>query len=223
MTERPLFPDTPVDAFLFDMDGTILTSILATERVWTRWARHHGIDVNTFLPTIHGIRAIETIRRQNLPGVDPEAEARWLTEQELADTDGIAPVPGALAFLHSLPPDRWAVVTSAPRDLALRRIAVAGLPLPDVLVTADDVTRGKPAPDCFELGARRLGVDPRRCVVFEDAPAGIAAGKAAGAQVVVITHTHQHPVDTPFTAVPGYEHLRTAARADGTMSLVEIA
>src|SRR5699024_1964809 len=106
------------------------------------------------------------------------------------DLDGIEPVPGAPQFLASLPAQRWAIVTSAPRRLAERRIAAAGLPMPRVLVTGDDVEHGKPAPDPFLLGARRLGLDASRCLVFEDAPAGVAAAEAAAAQVVVVTTTH---------------------------------
>gem|GEM_PF-5870717 len=113
------------DAFLFDMDGTILSSIEATERVWSEWAIRHGIDPVTFLPTIHGVRAVETVRRLALPGVDPIREAEILLQAEMADLDGIAPIDGAYDFLSSLPQDRWAIVTSAPLELATRRVAAA--------------------------------------------------------------------------------------------------
>ena len=123
-------PDRAFAAFLFDMDGTLLSSIAAAERVWARWAGCHGLDVAAFLPTIHGMRSVETVRRLNLPGVDPEAEAAAITAEEMVDVDGIEPIPGILAFLATLPAERWAVVTSAPRELARRRIAAAGLPAP---------------------------------------------------------------------------------------------
>ncbi|GBQ13230.1 HAD family hydrolase [Swaminathania salitolerans] len=220
MTEHDLFPGKAFDAFLFDMDGTILTSIIAAERVWTLWAQKHGLDVGKFLATIHGVQTIETIRRQNLPGVDPVEEARWVTSREMEDTQGIDPIPGAIAFLNSLPADRWAIVTSASRDLALRRIRTAGLPLPGLLITAEDAPNGKPAPDCFLLGAQRLGFEAKNCVVFEDAPAGIRAGEAAGASVVVITTTHTHAVDVPHPTVPGYEALEARRMADGRLSLL---
>lgn len=219
MSEHPLFPDRRFDAFLFDMDGTILTSIIAAERVWARWATKHGLDVDKFLPTLHGVRTIDTIKRQNLPNIDPEAEARWITDQELLDTDGINPIPDAARFLASLPPDRWAIVTSATRDLALRRIEVAGLPMPKVVVTSEDVTRGKPNPDPFLLGAEKLGFKASDCVVFEDAPAGIRAGEASGAAVVVITHTHTHPLETGHPTVSGYNGVRAQVDADGTLAL----
>ena len=125
MSESPLFPDREFAAFLFDMDGTILTSIVAAERVWANWARKHGLDVEAFLPTIHGRRTIETIAALGLEGVDPEAEARAITAAELEDIEGIDAIVGAAAFLAGLPSDRWAVVTSAPRALAERRIAAA--------------------------------------------------------------------------------------------------
>lgn len=220
MAEHDLFPGKAFDAFLFDMDGTILTSIIAAERVWTLWAQKHGLDVETFLPTLHGVQTIETIRRQKIPGVDPVVEAHWITSREMEDTHGIDPIPGARAFLESLPEDRWAIVTSASRDLALRRIQIAGLPMPKVLITAEDAPNGKPAPDCFLLGARRLGFEADHCVVFEDAPAGIQAGEASGAEVVVITTTHRHKVDVAHPAVPGYEALRVRRLPDGRLSLL---
>lgn len=209
---QPL-PTRGFAAFLFDMDGTILTSIAATERCWGAWARRHGLDVEAFLPTIHGQRAIDTIARLNLPGVDPIAEAHDLLQAEMEDMGGIEAISGASAFLGALPPERWAIVTSAPRDLALRRLAAAGLPPSATMITAEDVTRGKPEPDCFLLGAERLGVDIRDCAVFEDAPAGIKAAEASGASVVVITALHTHPVDVPHATLKGYDGL--AAAADG--------
>ena len=212
--------DRPFAAFLFDMDGTILSSIAAAERVWARWAARHGLDVAAFLPTIHGMRSVETVRRLNLPGVDAEAEAAAITNEEMDDVEGIEPIAGIHAFVATLPAGRWAVVTSAPRALALRRIAAAGLPLPGLLIAAEDVTRGKPAPDCFELAAARLGVSARECLVFEDAPAGIAAGESAGASVVVITLTHAHPQPTVHLAVRDYTTLANRVDDTGALRLV---
>ena len=157
--------NTPYRAFLFDMDGTILTSIAAAERVWTTWALRHGVDVETFLPTIHGARAIDTITRLALPGVDAEAEAAWITQAEIDDVEGVEEVAGAAAFLKSLPAHQWAIVTSAPRTLALRRMAAAGIPEPDVMVTAEDVSLGKPDPSGYRLAAKRLGVEMTQCPV----------------------------------------------------------
>ncbi len=191
-------------AFLFDMDGTLLNSIASAERVWARWAERHGLDVEAFLQTIHGVRSVETVRRQNLPGVDPEREAAAITQAEIDDVEGVIAIEGAKAFLATLPAERWAIVTSAPRALAERRMAAAGLDFPPLVITAEDIAHGKPAPDCYLLAARRLGVSPQDCLVFEDAPAGIAAGEAAEARVVVISATHSHPMETPHRVLADY-------------------
>jgi len=173
------------DAFLFDMDGTILDSSAASERVWGGWARDNGIPT----PPYHGRRVEDTVADLRASGIDPQRAAAEITARELVDLDGVIPIPGAVEFLASLPPERWAVVTSAPRELAVRRMAAAGLPRPRAMISAEDVTRGKPHPDPFIAGARLLSVDPSRCLVFEDADAGIRAGEAAGASVLVITQT----------------------------------
>jgi sugar-phosphatase len=204
---QPLFPNRGFDAFLFDMDGTILSSIAAAERVWTEWGRRHGVDLGALLQSIHGVRAEETIRRFAPPGIDIATEADALTRAEMEDVEGIEPIPGAAAFLASLPAGRWAVVTSAPRRLAERRLEASGLPRPPLMITAEDVVHGKPAPDCFLLAAERLGFAAKNCLVFEDAPAGIAAAEAAGAAVVVITATHTHPVVTRHPALPAFDAL----------------
>jgi mannitol-1-/sugar-/sorbitol-6-phosphatase len=204
-------------AFLFDMDGTLLNSIAAAERVWSIWAQRHGLDVAAFLTTIHGARAIDTITRQALPGVDPEVEAQWITEAEINDVEGVVAIPGAVAFLNDLPGDQWALVTSAPRTLALRRLQAAGITPPAVLVTAEDVVTGKPDPACYVLGARRLGVPVQECLVFEDATVGIRAGEAAGADVMVVTSTHLKPMVTKHPSISGYEKLQVRRSADGLL------
>jgi sugar-phosphatase len=208
-------PTRPFAALLFDMDGTIISSIASAERIWSRWAEAQGLDVASFLPTIHGVRSVETIRRLDLPGLDPEAEAAAITRAEMEDVGDITEIPGARAFLASLPRPRWAIVTSAPRALAERRLAAAGLPAPALMVSADDVTRGKPAPDCFLLAADRLGVSAEDCLVFEDAPAGIRAAEAAGATVAVVTATHHAALRTAHAAMPDYRGLRAEISGDG--------
>ena len=196
-------------AFLFDMDGTILSSIAAAERVWSAWARKHGLDPATLLQTIHGVRAEDTIARQGLAGVDPRLEAESVTAEELADMEGIDAIAGATTFLGTLPPDKWAVVTSAPRELARRRMQAAGLPLPQVLVAAEDVASGKPSPEGYLLAARQLGVAASDCLVFEDAEAGILAAEASGASVCVITAAHVHQASHPVHAsIQDYVSLR---------------
>lgn len=218
-TILPRLPDRDFAAFLFDMDGTILTSIKAAERVWGNWAAGHGLDVAAFLPTIHGKRSEDTVRGLALPGVDPVAEAARITRAEIEDVAGIEAIRGAAAFLASLPAGRWAIVTSAPCALAQARIAAAGLALPPVLVAAEDVERGKPAPDPFLLGARKLGVAAEDCLVFEDTLAGLQSAAAAGMASVVVTTTHTHPLDTDVAAVLDYDDLRAEATSDGRLRL----
>jgi len=211
--------NTSYRAFLFDMDGTVLNSIAAAERIWAAWALRHGVDVVSFLPTIHGVRAIDTINRLALPGVDGEAEAAFITEAEIEDVEGIIEVPGAANFLKSLPANQWAIVTSAPKALALRRMAAAGIPEPLVMVTAEDVSAGKPDPAGYRLAARRLGVEPADCLIFEDATVGILAAEAAGAGLIVVTATHDHPLQTPHATLASYDSVEAHVDQDDQICL----
>jgi sugar-phosphatase len=210
-------------ALLFDMDGTLLSSIEAAERVWGSWAERHGLDVANFLPTIHGVRAEDTIRKQNIPDINIDAEVQWVTEAEFNDVGGIIPIDGIAAFLQSLPVDRWAIVTSASLDLATRRLKAAGIATPDVVVTAEDVAKGKPYPDPFLLAAEKLGVSATDCLVFEDAPAGIQAAEAAGADVMVIKATHQHPMETPHSSIDDYASITIGLDPAGWIKIVQKA
>ena len=211
--------ERPFGAFLFDMDGTVLNSIAAAERIWSAWAVRHGVDVEAFLPTIHGARAIDTITRLNLPGVDAQQQAAFITAAEIDDVEGIVEIPAAMAFLSNLPKNRWAMVTSAPRDLALRRIAAAGIPEPAVMITAEDVKAGKPDPAGYLLAAQRLGVAPGDCLIFEDAAVGIQAAEAAGAALMIITTTHQHPLETPHATLASYDAISVSVDSDGLLRL----
>ncbi|MGQ7275234.1 HAD-IA family hydrolase [Marinobacter sp. V034] len=208
-------------ALLFDMDGTVLSSLASAERIWAEWAREHDIDVEKFLPTIHGVQAVETIRRQALPGVDPKVEAARITRAEIDNVQGTEAIAGAAALLRDLPIDRWAVVTSAPRALAERRMAAAGLPLPSVMVTAEDVERSKPAPDGYLLAAKLLQVNIGDCLVFEDAPAGIEAGVTAGASVIVVAALQSEPPKTRHATIDSYQALHVTPGDGGvTVQLV---
>lgn len=211
--------NTPYRAFLFDMDGTVINSIAAAERIWAAWALRHGVDVDTFLPTIHGVRAIDTINRLALPGVNAEAEAAFITEAEIEDVEGIIEVPGAADFLKSLPANQWAIVTSAPKALALRRMAAAGIAQPLVMVTAEDVSAGKPDPAGYRLAAERLGVKLADCLIFEDATVGILAAEAAGADLIVVTATHDHPIQTPHATLASYDSVIALVDPDGLVRL----
>ena len=211
--------DKPYAAFLFDMDGTILNSTAAAERVWAEWARRQGLDVEAFMPTMHGSRAVDTIARLKLPGIDPEREAQQIIDAEIVDVEGVVALPGAAAFLNALPLDKWAIVTSSPLPLAKRRLEAAGLPVPRFMVTAEDVQRGKPDPQCFLAGARKLGVNPEECLVFEDVQAGILAGEAAGADVMVVTTTHTHPMQTAHPTIASYDGITARVDTDGKIIL----
>jgi sugar-phosphatase len=219
LTDQPAIFRKSYAAFLFDMDGTLLSSIAAAERVWSIWARNHGIDVETFLPTMHGVRAEDTIRRQNLAGIDVAKEVAWVMQAEIEDVDGVMAIDGIVEFLNTLPQDRWSIVTSATKELAAARLAAAGIAVPKHIVTAEDVQRGKPAPDCFLLAAERLGMKASDCLIFEDAPAGIAAAEAAGADVMVITATHSHPMVTAHATTADYTGITSAIGDNGRLTV----
>jgi mannitol-1-/sugar-/sorbitol-6-phosphatase len=215
-------PSRSFAAFLFDMDGTLVNSMAVVDRVWRAWAARHGVETDPLMAALHGVRAIETIRRFAPAGVDAEAETDALTQAEIDDIEGLAEVGGAAAFLARIPAGRWALVTSAPRALALRRLEAAGIPLPEIVITAEDVAHGKPAPDCFLLGAERLGVAIGDCLVWEDSPAGLAAADAAGAAAVVITETHHAALDTGHPAQVDYRGLDVETDAQGWLRLVAL-
>jgi sugar-phosphatase len=177
-------------AILFDLDGVLMDSRTAVERAWERWAAGHGIDSLSVLAEAHGRRTIDTIRAV-APSLDVEAEARLLEEAESVDFAGVTTLPGAAELLEALPSGSWTVVTSGTRALATGRLAHGGLPIPDRLITADDVARGKPEPEPYLAGAAALSADPGQCLVVEDAPAGIQAGKAAGMTVLAVATTFE--------------------------------
>jgi mannitol-1-/sugar-/sorbitol-6-phosphatase len=177
-------------AILFDLDGVLMDSRVAVERAWERWATGHGIDPIAVLAQAHGRRTIDTIRAI-APLLDIEAEARLLQVAESVDFDGVTTLPGAAELLEALPAGSWTVVTSGTRALATGRLAHGGLPIPERLITAEDVERGKPDPQPYLAGAAALGIDSADCLVIEDAPAGIEAGKAAGMTVIALVTTFE--------------------------------
>jgi sugar-phosphatase len=184
-------PDSPaqartVQALLFDMDGTLIDSTPAVERAWRRWGEHWGLG-DVFGAHEHGIPA-RSIVAGHLPADRVDEGFAMIEEFEVADTEGIVVLPGAEALLAALPPERWAIVTSCTAPLAAARVGATGL-RPRVLVTASDTERGKPDPDPYLAAAARLGVDPHDCLVVEDAPAGIAAGRAAGCVTLAVAGT----------------------------------
>ncbi|MQM24178.1 HAD-IA family hydrolase [Glycomyces sp. NEAU-7082] len=168
------------------MDGTLVDSTASVERAWGRFAARHGLEAAAILAVAHGRPTIEVVAEFAPPGVDVVGETDRIEAEEIDRTDGISEIPGAAALLESLDPSRWAVVTSATRALTLRRLAAVGIPLPKVLVAADDVTKGKPHPQPYMLAARALGFDASAAVAFEDAPAGLISATEAGAATVVV-------------------------------------
>jgi len=176
-------------ALLFDVDGVLVASTGSVARVWQRWAREHGLDADAVVAIAHGRRSIETIRRM-APQLDAERENARVEQMEIDDTAGLEPIPGAREALAATPPDRMALVTSGTHALATARLRFCKLRLPPVLVTAEDVAAGKPDPMPYRVAAERLGIEPARCLVFEDTPAGIQSGHANGMRVIALNTTY---------------------------------
>jgi sugar-phosphatase len=179
-------------ALFFDLDGVLINSTPAVERVWRRWAIEHGFNPEEAVARAHGRPSITTVR-EYLPNADHEAENREVERREIEDLEGVAPLPGALELLSRLPSNRWTIVTSCTRPLAEVRIKAAGLPVPKKLITSSDITNGKPHPEPYLKAANLLGFDAANCVVLEDAPAGIRSGRAAGARVIAFKTTASDP------------------------------
>jgi sugar-phosphatase len=173
------------DAVLFDLDGVLVDSRRCIERLWLDWAGKHHLNSDKVLHYAHGRRAVETIRLL-APHLDAEAEAAELVTREANDTTGLVKIPGALELLQSIPANAWGIATSGNHAVATTRLNFAGLPVPDVLIGSEDVMAGKPDPEPFLFAAMMLGAKPANCIVIEDAPAGIQAGRAAGMHVVGI-------------------------------------
>ena len=193
-------------ALLFDMDGTLIDASAVITRLWRRWAARHGLDAQAILRASHGQRVIETVAAFAPSGTDIAGEAAALAAAAARETVGFTPVPGAAALLHALPRSGWAVVTSAERSLAARWLGHAGLPVPEVMVAAQDVAIGKPHPAGYRLAASNLDVAPADTVVFEDSPAGFAAATAAGARLIALATT------LPATALTQHDWLADFTR-----------
>jgi sugar-phosphatase len=205
-------------AVLFDMDGTLVDSTAVVEVMWTEFALRHGLDPKVLLPLSHGRQTIDTIR-DFLPEAAPADQDEWeraFTAEEVRRTDGIIEIPGAAALVGTLlsldvP---VAVVTSASRELATARMAAAGVPVPEILVTPAEIQRGKPDPEGYLHAASRLGVPIERCLVFEDAEAGIVAAVASGASVAVVGE-HESAATAGLSRVPDLRGIRAARSGDG--------
>jgi sugar-phosphatase len=218
-----LVPVFSCEAVLFDLDGVLVDSAAVVERTWRGWAARHGLDPAHVIHTAHGRRTIETVRLL-APHLAAEDEVAALAASESTETDGVYEVPGARVLLESLSPRSWAVVTSGIRAVAELRLRHTRLPAPRVLVTAEEVRHGKPHPEGFLTAAARLGIDPVRCVVVEDAPPGIEAAHAAGMRVVAIASTYDAEALTAAEAVvPTLASLRIESSPPGAGVLLDFS
>lgn len=177
-------------ALLFDMDGTLVDSTMVDEQLWFDWANRHGLDYASVIKIAHGRRDVDVIR-EVAPWLRVQDETAWILEQELARADAIKEVPGARALISHLDPRQWAVVTSSSRELARKRLTAAGLSVPAIMVTSEDVSAGKPDPQGYLVAAKRLGCNIKTSVVFEDTMAGLTAGRRAGAITILVKATRQ--------------------------------
>jgi sugar-phosphatase len=174
---------------LFDMDGVLISSLGSVERSWQTWAERHGLDVRETIKTAHGMRAIETVRSLK-PDADHLAELKVIEDLEIGDNEGLQVLEGVLSILQSVPQKFWTIVTSATERLARSRLAFAGIPVPQHIITADMVKEGKPHPEPYIKGAKILGQAPQDCIVIEDSTSGAKAGHAAGCKVLATTFSH---------------------------------
>jgi len=176
-------------AILFDLDGVLIDSTPSVARQWRLWAQENGIDPEKVLAIAHGRRTVEVVRLL-APHLAAESEVRKLERREADDSEGVTVMPGAVELVRSIPDGRWGVVTSGTRYLATSRLRLGNLPMPRVLVSADEVEKGKPDPEPFLQGAQLLGVNPAECLVIEDAPAGIRAAHSGGMKVIALPSTY---------------------------------
>jgi mannitol-1-/sugar-/sorbitol-6-phosphatase len=181
-------PQVQCKAVLFDLDGVLIDSTRAVARVWHRWAVEHGFNPEEVIKRAHGRPSLTTVR-EYLPTADHAVENREVERREMEDLEGVVLLPGSARLLSELPPDRWTIVTSCTRPLAETRLRAAGLPIPERMVTSNDIQNGKPHPEPYLKGASVLGFSAADCVVVEDVPAGIRAGKASGASVIAFRTT----------------------------------
>jgi sugar-phosphatase len=200
---------------LFDMDGVLISSIGSVVRCWRIWAKQYGIPNADTYEVPHGVRAIDIVRSLR-PDIDPVEGLRVIEDLEIADTADLTVLPGAKELLESLPTEKWAIVTSATKRLMLGRLEAAGLPAPERIVSADDVERGKPDPEPYRKGAELLGCTPAECVVVEDAPSGVGAGKAAGSRVLGVIGTHTlEQLEQADWVVSSLQKLTAEPKGDG--------
>ena len=200
---------------LFDMDGVLVSSIGSVVRCWRQWAEHYEVPNAEIYEVPHGMRAIEIVKALR-PDIDAEDGLRYIEDLEMDDVADLVVLPGVRVLLQSLPVERWAIVTSATKRLLLGRLQAAGLPVPERIISADMVERGKPDPEPYQRGAELLGLRPEDCLVVEDAPSGLGAGLAAGCRVLGVAGTHSvDDLKDAHWVVRSLEGVSVSADADG--------
>jgi len=210
-------PTFSCSAILFDLDGVLVDSTRAVDREWREWAARKGVDGDAVMAIAHGVRTIEVIRRV-APHLNAEAEAALIENHEAHDQRGVVVMPGAIDLVRSIPDGRWAVVTSGSRLLARNRLRYCELPVPEVLITSDDVTNGKPHPEPYLKGAAGLGFEPADCLVIEDAPAGIQSARAGGMTVIGMASTYDASQLAEASAViRGFGQIQVSANGTGKL------
>lgn len=199
--------------FIFDMDGTLVDSSAKVELVWRLWCERHGVDLAAVMAIQQGVRSEDTIR-QIAPHLDIAAECAWIDELESTDCEGIIPMDGAVHLLSQIPLSNWTIATSASIRPAVARLDHCAIPIPSNMVCAEHVQQGKPAPDIYQLAAKNLGLDPRQCLAFEDAPAGILSALSAGCQVIQIGGEKKLHNEV-LTVLPNFNNVAIHARNIG--------
>jgi len=212
-------PSLVCSAILFDLDGVLVDSTRQVDREWREWAARKGVDGDAVMAIAHGVRTVEVIRRV-APHLDAEIEAAAIENHEADDQTGVVVMPGALNLVQSIPTGKWGVVTSGSRLLAQNRLRYCGLPVPEVLVTSDDVTHGKPHPEPYLKGAERIGFAPADCLVIEDAPAGIQSARAGGMKVIGLASTYgAQKLAQADAVIKALSRIRVSANGTGKLLL----
>lgn len=201
--------------FIFDVDATLVDTTKVINDIWKSWAAGHGLHFDAVAPHIHGRKIAETLARlgPRFESAVFEAEVAGIGMTSMKQAKAIA---GALDFIKQLPLDRWAIATSGPRAIASTSLTAAGIPLPEVMICAEDVARGKPDPEPFALAARKLNLATHQCLAFEDSPAGVASAKAAGCFTIAILSSHrQEELLEADLIVSGFPALSLSRHTDG--------
>ncbi len=209
------------DALLFDLDGVLLDSTECIRNTWKIWGEQRGIPVEKIMAVAHGRRAVETIRLV-APHLNAEEEVKPLSDWEAVTTEGVYAIEGALPLVSALPLDGWAIVTSGTKGIAVNRLKATGLPVPDIMITADDVVNGKPHPEPYLAASKQMHIPPAKCVVIEDSPAGIEAAHTAGMRAIAVAFTHSRPELVKAEAIAGQISFIKVSEGKTSRFIVEV-